>query len=133
MARRHAGAAAAGHAEVCPLGPHRAGPAVSGPFDRAALGAMLNLWRLLRWCGGTTTAEPLLRILDIGYAWLALSVALLGLAMPPRARSAAAALGDHASRLNLCLVEVVCAKCRELAATRHIRAGRVDGRPSSAH
>ena len=45
------------------------------------LGAMLNLWRLLRWHGGATAAEPLLLILHIGYAWLALSTALLGLSM----------------------------------------------------
>jgi uncharacterized protein involved in response to NO len=45
------------------------------------LGAVLNLWRLLRWGGGATAAEPLLLILHIGYAWLVLGVALLGLAM----------------------------------------------------
>jgi uncharacterized protein involved in response to NO len=45
------------------------------------LGAALNLWRLLRWRGGATTAEPLLFILHIGYAWLAMGAALLGLSM----------------------------------------------------
>jgi uncharacterized protein involved in response to NO len=44
-------------------------------------GAALNLWRLLRWRGAATVAEPLLLILHIGYAWLVLGVALLGLAM----------------------------------------------------
>jgi uncharacterized protein involved in response to NO len=45
------------------------------------LGAALNLWRLLRWRGHTTAAKPLLPILHIGYAWLVLGAALLGLAM----------------------------------------------------
>lgn len=81
-------------------------PAVSGRIDRAALGVLhagvfgwaffpgvppigfllllgagLNLWRLLRWRGGATAAEPLLLVLHVGYAWLVLGVALLGLAM----------------------------------------------------
>ena len=81
-------------------------PAVHGWIDRAALGvlhaglvgwaffpafhpigvllllgAMLNLWRLLRWRGGATAAEPLLFVLHIGYAWLVLGTTLLGLAM----------------------------------------------------
>jgi len=45
------------------------------------LGAALNLWRLLRWCGAATAAEPLLLVLHIGYGWLVLGAALLGLAM----------------------------------------------------
>jgi uncharacterized protein involved in response to NO len=45
------------------------------------LGAAINLWRLLRWHGIATTAEPLLLILHVGYAWLVLGVALLGLAV----------------------------------------------------
>jgi uncharacterized protein involved in response to NO len=45
------------------------------------LGAALNLWRLLRWRGGATAAEPLLLVLHLGYAWLALGAALLGVAM----------------------------------------------------
>ena len=45
------------------------------------LGAAINLWRLLRWRGIATIAEPLLLILHFGYAWLVLGVALLGLAM----------------------------------------------------
>jgi uncharacterized protein involved in response to NO len=43
------------------------------------LGAALNFWRMLRWRGGATRAEPLLMILHIGYGWLAIGVALLGL------------------------------------------------------
>lgn len=42
------------------------------------LGAGLNAWRLVRWRGGATAAEPLLLILHIGYAWLVLGAALLG-------------------------------------------------------
>ena len=45
------------------------------------LGAVLNLWRLMRWRGSATVAEPLLLILHVGYAWLVLGVALLGLTM----------------------------------------------------
>jgi uncharacterized protein involved in response to NO len=45
------------------------------------LGAALNLWRLLRWRGAATAAEPLLVVLHIGYGWLVLGVALLGLAV----------------------------------------------------
>ena len=41
---------------------------------------MLNFWRLLRWRGSATVAEPLLLILH-GYAWVVLGAALLGLAM----------------------------------------------------
>ena len=53
-------------------------------------GAMLNLERLRRWRGDATTAEPLLLVLHVGYAWLVLGTALLGLAtldadMPPSA------------------------------------------------
>jgi uncharacterized protein involved in response to NO len=43
------------------------------------IGAVLNLWRLLRWRGRVTVAEPLLLVLHVGYAWLALGAALLGL------------------------------------------------------
>jgi uncharacterized protein involved in response to NO len=45
------------------------------------LGAGVNLWRLLRWRGGATVAEPLLLILHIGYAWLVLGAGLLGLSV----------------------------------------------------
>jgi uncharacterized protein involved in response to NO len=45
------------------------------------LGAALNLWRVLRWRGSATAAEPLLLVLHIGYAWLVLGTALLGLAV----------------------------------------------------
>ena len=45
------------------------------------LAALLNLWRLLRWRGRRTAAEPLLLILHIGYGWLVLGAGLLGLSM----------------------------------------------------
>lgn len=45
------------------------------------LGAAINLWRLLRWRGLATVAEPLLLVLHIGYAWLVLGAALLGLSV----------------------------------------------------
>jgi uncharacterized protein involved in response to NO len=41
---------------------------------------VLNVWRLLRWRGGATVAEPLLFVLHVGYVWLALGSLLLGLA-----------------------------------------------------
>ncbi len=43
------------------------------------LGAALNAWRLLRWRSSATVAEPLLLILHVGYAWVAVGVTLLGL------------------------------------------------------
>jgi uncharacterized protein involved in response to NO len=43
--------------------------------------AILNLWRLLRWRGSATLAEPLLLILHIGYGWLVVGAALLGLSV----------------------------------------------------
>lgn len=43
------------------------------------IGAAFNLWRLLRWRGAATTAEPLLLVLHVGYAWLVLGAAMLGL------------------------------------------------------
>jgi uncharacterized protein involved in response to NO len=45
------------------------------------LGAAFNLWRLFRWRGGATAAEPLLLILHVGYVWLVLGAGLLGLAL----------------------------------------------------
>ena len=45
------------------------------------IAALLNLWRLLRWRGRRTAAEPLLLILHIGYGWLVLGAGLLGLSM----------------------------------------------------
>lgn len=42
------------------------------------VGAAINLWRLLRWRGTATAAEPLLLVLHVGYAWLVIGVALLG-------------------------------------------------------
>jgi uncharacterized protein involved in response to NO len=40
-----------------------------------------NLWRLWQWRGDLITAEPLLLVLHIGYAWLVLGVVLLGLSV----------------------------------------------------
>ncbi|MDE8346377.1 MAG: NnrS family protein [Acidocella sp.] len=45
------------------------------------IGAAINLWRMLRWRGLATAAEPLLLVLHIGYAWLVLGSALLGLSV----------------------------------------------------
>ena len=43
------------------------------------IAAMANAWRLARWVGGATWAEPLLFILHVGYAWVVIGLALLGL------------------------------------------------------
>lgn len=43
-------------------------------------GAAVNLWRVSRWRGAATRAEPLLFVLHVGYAWLVVGVAALGLA-----------------------------------------------------
>jgi uncharacterized protein involved in response to NO len=45
------------------------------------LAAALNAWRLSRWVGGATVSEPLLFILHVGYAWMIIGVALLGLSV----------------------------------------------------
>lgn len=78
-------------------------PAPHGPVDAMAIGALhaalllwaivpglragglililaaaINVWRLSRWVGRATVNEPLLFILHVGYAWMAIGVALLG-------------------------------------------------------
>jgi uncharacterized protein involved in response to NO len=45
------------------------------------LAALANAWRLSRWRGLATWSEPLLFILHVGYAWLVLGLALLGLSI----------------------------------------------------
>lgn len=45
------------------------------------LAGAFNLWRLARWRGAATLTEPLLLILHVGYAWLALGAVLLGLSL----------------------------------------------------
>lgn len=42
------------------------------------VGAACNLWRLSRWQGLRTFAEPLVLILHIGYGWLCVGVGLIG-------------------------------------------------------
>jgi uncharacterized protein involved in response to NO len=81
-------------------------PALHGAVDSAALGALhgglilwavfpdlrlaglllviaaaLNAWRLARWAGDATRAEPLLFILHVGYGWVVVGAALLGLSI----------------------------------------------------
>jgi len=45
------------------------------------IAAAFNAWRLARWAGGATWAEPLLFILHVGYGWLVVGAALLGLSI----------------------------------------------------
>ena len=54
--------------------------------------AVLNLARLARWRGIATLAEPLLLVLHVGYLWLVVGVALLGLSLLTDAVPAAAAV-----------------------------------------
>ncbi|MDR6395138.1 NnrS family protein [Herbaspirillum seropedicae] len=43
--------------------------------------AALNLWRVARWRGMATLAEPLLLVLHLGYLWIIAGAALLGLSL----------------------------------------------------
>jgi len=45
------------------------------------IAAIVNAWRLVRWAGGSTWANPLLFILHLGYAWVVIGTALLGLSI----------------------------------------------------
>ena len=56
------------------------------------IAAALNLVRLARWRGVVTHEEPLLLILHIGYLWLVVGVALLGLSLLSNAIPSAAAV-----------------------------------------
>jgi uncharacterized protein involved in response to NO len=125
-------------------------PAVPGWIDRAALGALhagligwaflpgfhpiglllllsatLNLWRLLGWRGGATAAEPLLLILHIGYAWLVLGAALLGLSMldadlPPSAAIHTLTAGAIGTMILAVMTRVARGHSgRDLSADRH--------------
>jgi uncharacterized protein involved in response to NO len=54
------------------------GHGVTGALAGAA--ALGNLWRLARWQGHRTWREPLLLVLHVGYAWMAVGFALVALA-----------------------------------------------------
>ncbi len=54
--------------------------------------APLNFWRLARWRGSATFAEPLLFVLHGGYFWLIVGAALLGATMLDAAIPVAAAI-----------------------------------------
>jgi uncharacterized protein involved in response to NO len=56
------------------------------------LAALLNLIRLARWRGIATLSEPLLLMLHVGYLWLVVGAALLGLSLLSPAIPPAAAL-----------------------------------------
>jgi uncharacterized protein involved in response to NO len=45
------------------------------------IAAIANGWRLARWAGDATWPEPLLLILHVGYAWMVVGTALLGLSI----------------------------------------------------
>ena len=92
-------------------------PASHGPLDNIAVGLLaagltfwavlpglavvgmllviagiVNGWRLVRWAGGVTWDEPLLLVLHVGYAWVAIGSALLGLSILDAGVPAAAAI-----------------------------------------
>ena len=92
-------------------------PAAYGPLDNAAvcllcaglvlwaifpdfavagiilvIAAIVNGGRLVRWAGSETWAEPLLLILHVGYGWLVIGTALLGLSILNVGVPAAAAI-----------------------------------------
>lgn len=46
----------------------------------AAIAAVLNLIRLVRWQGGATRTEPLLWVMHLGYLWIPVGLAMLALA-----------------------------------------------------
>jgi uncharacterized protein involved in response to NO len=56
------------------------------------IATVLNLVRLARWRGIATLEEPLLLVLHVGYLWLVIGVALLGLSLITEAVPAAAAV-----------------------------------------
>ncbi|HEU4804431.1 MAG TPA: NnrS family protein, partial [Nitrobacter sp.] len=56
-------------------------PAFSPVGGLLLLAAALNLWRLVRWRGTATWAEPLLSVLHVGYLWVIIGAALLGASM----------------------------------------------------
>src|SRR6185295_11726750 len=56
------------------------------------IAAILNGWRLARWAGAATWAEPLLLILHVGYAWVIVGTALLGLSVLDAGVPASAAI-----------------------------------------
>ncbi|ABE61536.1 NnrS [Nitrobacter hamburgensis X14] len=56
-------------------------PALSPVGGLLLLAAALNLWRLVRWRGIATSAEPLLTVLHVGYLWVIVGAALLGASM----------------------------------------------------
>jgi uncharacterized protein involved in response to NO len=56
------------------------------------IAAALHAVRLVRWGGMSTLSDPLLLVLHVGYLWLAVGVALLGLSLLTDAVPAAAAV-----------------------------------------
>jgi uncharacterized protein involved in response to NO len=45
------------------------------------IASVVNAWRLARWAGLSTWAEPLLFILHVGYGWVVIGTAILGLSI----------------------------------------------------
>jgi uncharacterized protein involved in response to NO len=90
LVKRHSAHLPAPHGavDICSIGVLHAGIilwAVFPDFRLAGvilvIGAALNAWRLARWAGGATLAEPLLFILHVGYGWMVAGVALVGLSL----------------------------------------------------
>jgi uncharacterized protein involved in response to NO len=125
-------------------------PAPHGRIDRAALGtlhaglfgwaflpslqmlglllllaAMLNLWRLARWCGSATLAEPLLLVLHVGYLWLVLGAGLLGLAVSGAAVPESAAIHAFTAGAIATMILAVMTRATRGHTGRELSADRV--------
>jgi len=87
--------------------------------DQVAVGLLLlaaggvNLARLSRWQGRRTTPEPLLSILHVSYAWLALGMALLGASvLTPFVPLAAGVHALSAGAIGVTCLAVMCRATR---------------------
>jgi uncharacterized protein involved in response to NO len=67
-------------------------PAFSPVGGLLIAAAALNLWRLGRWRGIAASAEPLLTVLHVGYLWVVIGAALLGVSRLTDLVPAAAAI-----------------------------------------
>lgn len=87
--------------------------------DQIAVGLLLlaagvvNLARLSRWQGRRTTSEPLLSILHVSYAWLAVGMALLGASvLTPFVPLAAGVHALSAGAIGVTCLAVMCRATR---------------------
>ncbi len=89
--------------------------------------AVLALYRLLRWQGYATLAEPLLAVLHLGYGWVVVGVALLGASMLGTAVTLAAAVHAFTAGAVGTLVLAVMTRVSLGHTGRPLQADRVTG------